>query len=124
MTYCDEAWATMEQAYQDGKQPKKFPIQCRRCWKVLLFDVPSWGIALEVMGRHPEFLSKSQPMNYNPDAFIVVFYTHMATRRDFLMRSLKSEGIGRTEYRFACREFQDKFPSMFLSTKQADRRCL
>ncbi|MCK4733161.1 MAG: hypothetical protein KAT65_11955 [Methanophagales archaeon] len=113
----------MEKYKKQCKLPKKFPKQCRNCWKVLVFSV-SKNEALYIIKKYPH--SKYLEMDDEPGKYLIVIYTKSEEERDNVRSDLESDNkvTGRIRYRFACRSFQDDFPEMFISVGKPNPKFL
>lgn len=128
---CEAALEYMEECKSRGITPPKFPTPCRSCWKVLVFELPEIQ-ARALWRRYDRFLgakdtsSKYREMKGSPGKYLVVIYTKSESQRDKVIREIRSdqEFSGRIAYRFACREFQELFPEMFISAGKPNPKYL
>lgn len=113
---CSDVFTELEELRINNKIPDKFPLYCRNCWKVLIFNLTSKE-AKYLTNKYK--LSKSLVQNDNPELNLVVIYTKSKDKRDEVINQVKNdENLSKkikTRYRFACRSIQNMFPEMFIS---------
>ena len=112
----------------------ELPLECKRCFKALIFDFWDGGENVRRLTRMLNYYIQSGiPGKFNDG--VVVFYIR---GRDYLdgrkkivkfvqglEKQMKRFGVeGRPQWRVSCKEYQNVAPELFKSAKELSERAL